>query len=108
MRLLPGLVLLSALALPTPAAPAAPAARLTKVTTVEGITEYRLDNGLRVLIYPDQSKPFAIEESDVVAWLIAEPGVRQWLFDTIRDRGLIVYDRFSKTWSGRAIGEPPE
>jgi zinc protease len=28
-----------------------------KVTTVEGITEYRLDNGLRVLLYPDGSKP---------------------------------------------------
>src|SRR4051812_47457513 len=28
-----------------------------KVTTVEGITEYRLDNGLRVLLFPDASKP---------------------------------------------------
>lgn len=27
-----------------------------KVTSVEGITEYRLDNGLRVLLFPDQSK----------------------------------------------------
>ena len=27
-----------------------------KVTTVEGITEYRLGNGLRVLMFPDQSK----------------------------------------------------
>src|SRR5579871_5447462 len=29
------------------------------VTSVEGITEYRLDNGLRVLIFPDSSKPTA-------------------------------------------------
>jgi zinc protease len=29
----------------------------TKVTTVEGITEYSLPNGLRVLLFPDQSKP---------------------------------------------------
>ena len=28
-----------------------------KVTTVEGITEYRLNNGLRVLLFPDPSKP---------------------------------------------------
>jgi zinc protease len=28
-----------------------------KVTTVEGITEYRLDNGLRILLAPDESKP---------------------------------------------------
>lgn len=27
------------------------------VTTVEGITEYRLDNGLRILLAPDASKP---------------------------------------------------
>lgn len=29
----------------------------TKVTSVEGITEYKLDNGLRVLLFPDSSKP---------------------------------------------------
>lgn len=29
----------------------------TKVASVEGLTEYRLDNGLRVLLFPDQSKP---------------------------------------------------
>src|SRR5689334_1552140 len=29
----------------------------TKVASVEGITEYRLPNGLRVLLFPDQSKP---------------------------------------------------
>src|SRR5689334_9013001 len=40
-----------------PAAPAAPAAKATKVTSVEGITEYSLPNGLRVLLFPDQSKP---------------------------------------------------
>lgn len=32
------------------------ASDLTKVTEVEGITEYRLDNGLRVLLFPDNSK----------------------------------------------------
>jgi zinc protease len=36
---------------------AAPAAAPQKVTEVEGITEYRLANGLRVLLFPDQSKP---------------------------------------------------
>ena len=33
------------------------AAKATKVATVEGITEYSLPNGLRVLLFPDQSKP---------------------------------------------------
>jgi len=36
---------------------AATAAAQQRVTSVEGITEYRLTNGLRVLLFPDQSKP---------------------------------------------------
>lgn len=32
-------------------------AQPTLVASVEGLTEYRLDNGLRVLLFPDQSKP---------------------------------------------------
>jgi len=46
---------------PKPQAPkaATPAALIQplKVTTVEGITEYRLANGLRVLLFPDPGKP---------------------------------------------------
>jgi zinc protease len=34
-----------------------PASPQTKVTSVEGITEYHLDNGLKVLLFPDNSKP---------------------------------------------------
>src|ERR1700690_1373051 len=50
-----GLVLVTMALAPTlPAqAPAAP----TKVSSVEGIPEYRLDNGLQVLLFPDNSKP---------------------------------------------------
>ena len=33
------------------------AAEIKQVTTVEGITEYRLDNGLQLLLFPDVSKP---------------------------------------------------
>jgi predicted Zn-dependent peptidase len=40
------------------AAPAATAAP-EKVVAAEGITEYRLANGLRVLLFPDASKPTA-------------------------------------------------
>jgi zinc protease len=40
---------------PAPAAPVAPVPP-ERVTSVEGITEYRLANGLRVLLFPDQSK----------------------------------------------------
>jgi len=38
---------------PRPALPAG----MTEVTSVEGITEYRLANGLQVLLVPDDSKP---------------------------------------------------
>lgn len=33
------------------------AAAQTRITSVEGITEYRLDNGLKVLLFPDKSAP---------------------------------------------------
>ena len=38
-------------------APAAAPGGAVKVASVEGITEYRLPNGLRVLLFPDPSKP---------------------------------------------------
>lgn len=37
--------------------PAAPLERATRVASVEGITEYRLPNGLRVLLAPDNAQP---------------------------------------------------
>ncbi|HUF74974.1 MAG TPA: pitrilysin family protein [Longimicrobiales bacterium] len=40
-----------------PAAAQQAASALEPIATVEGITEYRLDNGLRVLLFPDPSKP---------------------------------------------------
>jgi zinc protease len=39
-----------------PAPETKPPAKPTRVTSVEGITEYRLGNGLRVLLFPDQTK----------------------------------------------------
>jgi zinc protease len=46
-----------AAALVAAAALPALAAEPKKVATVEGITEYRLDNGLRVLLFPEPSRP---------------------------------------------------
>jgi zinc protease len=40
-----------------PAKSAALPAGVVRVTSVEGITEYRLPNGLRALLFPDASKP---------------------------------------------------
>ena len=50
LALLLGLILAPTLPAQTPTAP-------VKVTSVEGITEYRLSNGLQVLLFPDNSKP---------------------------------------------------
>ena len=47
----------TAVAGPARAQAPAPAAKMpVKISSVEGITEYRLDNGLQVLFFPDQSK----------------------------------------------------
>src|SRR5258705_8302892 len=54
-----GVVAALAIAFPHPlSAQSAPrAAAPTKLSSVEGITEYALPNGLRVLLFPDASKP---------------------------------------------------
>ncbi|MEO7497793.1 MAG: pitrilysin family protein, partial [Massilia sp.] len=65
MRLRPlslAIALLFAVSAPVLAAEPAPASaavtvKATKLSTVEGITEYALPNGMRVLFAPDQSKP---------------------------------------------------
>ena len=67
LSLIAALLLATAPALaqgPAPSAPASSGAKapeeagkLAPVTSVEGITEYRLPNGLRVVLFPDPSKP---------------------------------------------------
>jgi zinc protease len=43
-------------AIAPPVAPPVAASRATKVRTVEGIEEYRLDNGMQILLFPDPSQ----------------------------------------------------
>ena len=56
MRLHPGLMMLALLAASPPSL-ADEAAAPKKIASVEGITEYRLDNGLKVLLFPEPSRP---------------------------------------------------
>ncbi|MCK7594979.1 M16 family metallopeptidase [Pseudomarimonas salicorniae] len=49
--------LLLGLLVAAPALALAPPEGMKQVTSVEGITEYRMENGLRVLLFPDPSKP---------------------------------------------------
>ncbi|MCM8594792.1 pitrilysin family protein [Accumulibacter sp.] len=57
--LLTWLVLAFAPASASAQASTTPPTGVTRVTTVEGITEYRLANGLRVILFPDSSRPTA-------------------------------------------------
>ena len=64
LRLIPSALLVACLVSPggtlaqmTANASSAPISSLKAVAQVEGITEYRLANGLRVLLAPDVSKP---------------------------------------------------
>jgi len=47
----------AALSLALAVAQAAPPSGITQGPTVEGLTEYRLENGLRVVLFPDASQP---------------------------------------------------
>src|SRR6185437_15710336 len=49
--------LLALLFVPLAALHAEAPASAKKITSVEGITEYRLDNGVRILLFPDSSTP---------------------------------------------------
>ncbi len=57
MKLLKPILLCLAFIASTPALAQALPVGVTRVTSVEGITEYRLANGLQVLLFPDPSKP---------------------------------------------------
>ena len=49
------------------------------------------------------SEPFDVHSSEVVAWLVGQGTVLQWMFDTAKTRGLIVFDPAEQKWRG--IGE---
>ncbi len=53
----PGFALAAVTPSPAATVKAGPIQAPVKVTAVEGITEYRLGNGMRVLLFPDASKP---------------------------------------------------
>ena len=43
---------------------------------------------------------FSIAKSEVVRWLLRQPEVQQWIFDTVRGRKLIEFDAHNGTWAG--------
>lgn len=49
---------------------------------------------------------FDMEKSEVVAWLMALPQLKQWLFSKISGTGRIVFDEKTGTWSGAPYRQP--
>lgn len=49
----------------------------------------------------DRTKPWTPEQSDVIAWLVSQPDIANALFRKFHQAGVIVFDPFSETWSGR-------
>ena len=52
--------------------------------------------------WPDRSQPFDPSKSEVVAWLVAQPEIQNYLFDKCHNSGAICFDSESQTWRGSA------
>ena len=52
------------------------------------------------LVHSHKSKPFDINASEVVRWLIDQPEVLNWMFQRLKDTRLIAYEKDSGTWAG--------
>jgi len=44
---------------------------------------------------------FALHRSEVVAWLVRQPEIQQWVFNIASGRKLITYDPDTGLWKGR-------
>ncbi len=51
--------------------------------------------------WPDKAKPFKVEDSRAVQWLVRQPEVLEWLFQEMRSAELIGYDEETREWSGQ-------
>ena len=53
--------------------------------------------------FPDQA--FDWMDSEVCRWLVHQPEIRKLVFDTVKDRGYIVFDSDTRTWRGIDYGD---
>lgn len=56
--------------------------------------------GMPPLHHSVPDSEFDIRKSEVVMWLVREPEVLQWLFNSVMNKKAIVYDPESGTWKG--------
>jgi hypothetical protein len=50
--------------------------------------------------WPDDGGGFRIEQSKVCDWLVAQPEIRQLVFNLAKSAGAIQYDLETRTWRG--------
>jgi phage major head subunit gpT-like protein len=64
-------------------------------------TEFRdLLSTMPPLYHTLPSSPFDIDKSEALAWILSQPGFRQWVWDRARSTGRIKYDPSSGKWAG--------
>lgn len=71
----------------------------------------RLDDALTMPpLKHKHGETFDWSSSEVCNWLMAQPRVRQYVFDKCNQRGLIVYNPDTGTWSGKdyKLGTTPK
>ena len=42
--------------------------------------------------WPYNSKPYDFMDSEVIAWLIAQPEIREWVFEQFQMSGALIYN----------------
>lgn len=47
-----------------------------------------------------RGRPFDIMESDAAAWLVAQPEIRQWIWNIMKRDGALVLDLETHRWKG--------
>ena len=50
-------------------------------------------------------EPYDVRRSRVARWLCDQPEVMQWVFETAKNRGCIVFDQATGLWHGARYGD---
>jgi len=50
--------------------------------------------------WPDKSKPFNYDDSEVCKWILSQPGFKRWVFDKARSGDQIIFDAEKEIWVG--------
>jgi hypothetical protein len=56
--------------------------------------------------WPNHDQPFNPTDSEVIAWLIAQPSVQQYIFSKASSSGAIKFDKSIGCWIGTAHDYP--